>query len=114
MGEEEEPKTYWEAVDGPNGQVLKEAVDRTIDSLGRAGTWDMVDKVEGRKEVGSKWVYKVKRLADGSIDKIKARLIAQSFTQFPSFDFDETYVAIVRFDSLKLLLSNIAVQGGRP
>jgi hypothetical protein len=32
----------------------------------------VVDKIEGGKEVGSKWVFKVKRLADGSIDKFNA------------------------------------------
>jgi hypothetical protein len=56
-------------------------VDKELDSLDSARTWDVVDKVERGKEVGSKWVFKVKRLADGSIDKFKARLVAQSFTQ---------------------------------
>jgi hypothetical protein len=36
----------------------------------------MVDKVDGGKEVGSKWEFKVKRLADGSINKFKAQLVA--------------------------------------
>jgi hypothetical protein len=55
-------------------------VNRKLDSLDRAGTWDVVDKIEGGKEVGNKWVFKVKRLADESINKFKARLIAQGFT----------------------------------
>jgi hypothetical protein len=49
-----------------------EAVDKEMDSLDRARTWDMVDKVERRKEVGSKWVFKIKRLVDGSVNKFKA------------------------------------------
>jgi hypothetical protein len=77
-------------------------VDKELDSLDRAGTWNMIDKIEGGKEVSSKWVFKVKRLADGSIDKFKARLVAQGFTQCPGFDFDKTYVAIVYFDFLQL------------
>jgi hypothetical protein len=85
-------------------------VDKELDSLDSAGTWDVVDKVDGGKEVGSKWVFKVKRLADRSIDKFKAQLVAQGFTQPPSFDFDETYAHIVHFDSLGLLLANTAVQ----
>jgi hypothetical protein len=72
-------------------------VDKELDSLDRAGTWDVVDKVEGGKEVGSKWVFKVKRLADGSIDKFKARLVAQGFTQYPGFDFDKTYRSCCSF-----------------
>jgi hypothetical protein len=82
-----------------------------LDSLDRTGTWDVVDKVEGGKKVGSKWVFKVKKLADGSIDKFKARLVAQSFTQCPGFDFDKTYAPISYFDSLQLLLAITAVQG---
>jgi hypothetical protein len=78
--EEEGPKEYWNTANGPNGQLWKEAVDKKLDSLDRTGTWDIVDKVEGRKEISSKWVFKVKRLADGSIDKFKARLVAQGFT----------------------------------
>jgi hypothetical protein len=70
--------------------LWKEALDKELDSLDRARTWDMVNKVEGGKEVGSKWIFKVKRLADGSIDKFKAQLVAQNFTQRPSFDFDKT------------------------
>jgi hypothetical protein len=52
--------------------VWKEVVDRELDSLDRAKTWDIVDKVKKGKQVGSIWVFKVKRLADGSIDKFKA------------------------------------------
>jgi hypothetical protein len=83
MVEEDELKGYWEAVNKPNGQSWKKAVDKELDSLERAGTWDIVDKIEEGKEVGSKWVFKVKRLADGSIDKFKAQLVAQGFTQSP-------------------------------
>jgi hypothetical protein len=90
--------------------VWKEAVDRELDSLDRARIWDVVDKVDGGKEVGSKSVFKIKSLADGSIDKFKARNVAQAFTQYPDFDFDKTYAAVVYFDSLRLLLPIIAVQ----
>jgi hypothetical protein len=68
-----------------------------------------VDKFEKGKEVGSKCVFKVKRLADRSIDKFKARLVAQGFTQCPGFDFNETYAPVVYFDALQLLLAITAV-----
>jgi hypothetical protein len=94
--------------------LWKEAVDKELDSLDRAETWDMVDKVEGGKEVGHKWVFKMKKLADGSIEIFKARLVAQGVSQSPGFDFDETYAPVVRFDSLRLLLAVTAVQGWHP
>jgi hypothetical protein len=58
--DEKEPKSYWEEVNEPNGQVWKEAMDRELNSLDRAGTWHVVDKIEGGKEVGSKWAFKIK------------------------------------------------------
>jgi hypothetical protein len=39
MVEEEEPKSYWEAVNGPNGQLWKEAVDKELDCLDMG--WDL-------------------------------------------------------------------------
>jgi hypothetical protein len=98
-------------VNGPNWEGWKEAVDRELDSLDRARTWDVVDKVEEGKEVDSKWVFKVTRLEDGRIDKFKARLVAQGFTQCPGFNFDKTYATVIYIDSLQLLLAITAVQG---
>jgi hypothetical protein len=46
MGEEEDPKGYWDAVNGPIVQLCKEAVDLELDSLYRARPWNVVDKVE--------------------------------------------------------------------
>jgi hypothetical protein len=54
MAEKEKPKGYWDVVEGLNGQLWKEAVDKELDSLDSAETWDVVHKVEGGNEVGSK------------------------------------------------------------
>jgi hypothetical protein len=112
--DEEEPKSYLEAFNGPNGDLWKEAVEKELGSLDKARTWDVVDRVARKKEVRSRWVFKVKRLADGSVDKFKVRFVAQGFSQRPGFDFDETYTPVVWFDSLHLLLAITAVQGWRP
>jgi hypothetical protein len=85
-----------------------------LDSLDTARTWDVGDKVDGGKKVGGKWVFKVKRLADGSIDKFKARLVAQDFPQDPGFDFDKTYTPVIGWWSLRLLLTITVIQDWHP
>ena len=50
--------------------------------------WDLVELPEGQKAVGSKWVFKTKRNADGEIEPYKARLIVQGFLQKFGSDYD--------------------------
>lgn len=45
----------------------------------------------GRKPVTNKWVFKLKRNAQGEIEKYKARLVARGFSRQEGFDFNETY-----------------------
>lgn len=54
--------------------------------------------------VGSKWVFKIKWNPDGSIERYKARLVAQGFSQVPGHDFNETFAPVARYDILRILL----------
>jgi hypothetical protein len=93
--EYEKPKGYWAVVNRTTRQLWIEAVDKELDSIDRAGTWDVVDKFERENKVGSKWVIKEKRLADGSIDKFKVRYVVQNFTQCLGFDLDKTLTPLL-------------------
>ena len=70
----EEPTSYVEAVDSPNNKEWMDAMKDELESMARNKVWDLVDLPPGRKVIGNKWVFKVKRRTDGSIDKFKARL----------------------------------------
>ena len=50
-------------------------------------------------------MYKVKTGADGSVQRYKARLVAQGFTQQYGTYFDETFCPVVRQESLRLLMA---------
>ena len=50
-------------------------------SLQESEVWELVELPTDRKPVGSKWVFKVKTDEDGNVERFKARLVAQGFTQ---------------------------------
>jgi Reverse transcriptase (RNA-dependent DNA polymerase) len=50
-------------------------------SLQKAGTYSLVQLLRHRRAIGSKWVFRTKRGADGSIIKYKARLVSKGDAQ---------------------------------
>ena len=42
-------------------------------------TWDLIPLPANRQAIGYKWVFRVKEIVDGSINKFKARLVAMGF-----------------------------------
>ena len=42
--------------------------------------WEVVSRPKGKKVVGSRWIYKVKHVVDGSVEKYKARFMAKGFS----------------------------------
>ena len=72
--------TYGNAMASVDADHWQQACQSEIDSLMLNNTWTLVKLPTGRKAIGSKWVFKVKENVDGSIDRYKARLVAQGFS----------------------------------
>lgn len=65
----------------------------------------MVELPNGRKPVGSKWVFKKKLNAVGKVEKYKARLIAKGYSQVGGIDFGENFSPVAKLTSIRFLLS---------
>ena len=80
-------------------------MDREIATLQAAGTWIDIPRPFDKNVVGSKWVFCIKRKADGSIDKYKACLVAWGFTQIYEVDYLSTYSPIAKLTSFCTILA---------
>jgi hypothetical protein len=74
---DEEPTTFEEAV--KKGQ-WKEAMTKEHKSIMKNEVWEIVPRPKEKSVVTSKWVYKIKHAADGSVDKYKERFVARGFS----------------------------------
>jgi hypothetical protein len=107
---DDSPKSYAEAMTRPDAQKYHEAACDEIKSLVDNGTWELAQLPPGRKAIGCRWVFLIKRKSDGSIDRYKARLVAKGFSQRPGFDFDETYASTVKWATLRAILALAALE----
>jgi hypothetical protein len=100
-----DPKSLLQAQKRSDWPKWKAAMDIEMATLERAGTWRDVPRPQGKNVVGSKWVFRIKRKADGSIEKYKARLVARGFTQVYGEDYFNTYSPVARLCSFRLILA---------
>jgi hypothetical protein len=82
-------------------------------SIMKNDVWEVVPRPEGKSVVGSRWIYKIKHAANGSIEKFKARFMAKGFSQKEGVDYDETFAPIARYTSIKVVISLAARWVGR-
>jgi len=61
----EAPTSYVEAIDSPNHKEWMDAMRDELDSMARNEVWELVDLPPGQKDIGNKWVFKVKHQPDG-------------------------------------------------
>ena len=66
---------------------------------------------QGKKVVGSRWIYKVNHVADGSVEKYKALFVEKGFSQKEGIDYEETFAPVPRYSSIQTIISLGAEMG---
>jgi len=105
-----ELRTWAQAMKSPYAKEWKAAADEEYAALLRNNTWEIVKLPPGKKPIGSRWVWLIKRRADGTIDRFKARLVAQGFSQKPGLDYVEVFAPTCRMAALRLILAIAAIE----
>lgn len=105
------PCNIYEALSSPHAQQWLEAINKEMEAHQANGTWELTQLPEGRKTIGSRWVFIVKRNSDGTIDCYKACLVAQGFTQTPGVDYNQTFSPTTHLSALRTILAKAALNG---
>lgn len=97
-----EPRGFKSASKDPKWMA---AMVDEIEALNQNNTWTLVPRPSSMNVVGSKWVLRVKYHADGSIERYKARVVAQGFTQITGLDYSHMFSPVVKASTVRIVLS---------
>jgi hypothetical protein len=105
-----EPSSFQEAVQDP---TWVDAMVEEYDSIVKKSAWEIVPRPIDKSMVGLTWIYKVKQVVDGSVEKYKARFVARGFSQIRGIDCDESFAPVARYSSIRSILALSTQMGWR-
>ena len=86
-------------------QHWKDAMTEEYNSILKNDVWDIVPSPKNKSVVSSKWLFKIKHAANGSIDKYKTRFVARGFSQKEGIDYEENFSPVDRYTSVRTFLA---------
>lgn len=103
-----EPTTFTQAL---KDLKWRQEMSDEFNALVRNDTWELEPPSALQNIVGCKWVFRIKRLPDGSIDMYKARLVAKGFHQRPGIDYYDTFSPVVKPTTICVVWSLVVSRG---
>ncbi|KAK9823470.1 hypothetical protein WJX72_002956 [[Myrmecia] bisecta] len=97
-----------EALQSSQAAEWTQAMDEEMESLRANNTWTLERAPGIVTPIPVKWVFKIKKDANGSIERYKARLVAKGFRQREGVDYDEVFAPVSKHATLRTLLAVVA------
>ncbi|GJS78102.1 putative ribonuclease H-like domain-containing protein [Tanacetum coccineum] len=97
-----EPKKLIRALKDPS---WIEAMQEELLQFKLHQVWTLMDLPNGKRDIGTKWVYRNKKDKRGIVIKNKARLVTQGYTQEEGIDYDEVFAPVARIEAIRLFLA---------
>ncbi|GKA07771.1 putative ribonuclease H-like domain-containing protein [Tanacetum coccineum] len=99
---QEEPKKLIHALKDPS---WIEAIHDELLQFKLQKVWTLVELLNRKRAIGTKWVFRNKKNERGIMIKNKARLVAQGYTQEEGIDYDEVFAPVARIEAIRLFLA---------
>jgi hypothetical protein len=106
--QEVEPTCFEHVVRNPKWD---NAMDEKMVMLDVNVIWELVALPKDKKEIGCKWVYKIKHNADGSMNRYKARLVAKGYAQIYGINYEETYSPVAKMTTVRAIIAMAIAKG---
>ena len=98
------PKTIREALSGRDSELWTKSGIAEVNNFLKRGSWKFVKKEdikkEGRKIIGTKWVFKIKNEPNGDL-RYKSRIVTKGYMQIPGVDYTERFSPVAQATSLR-------------
>ena len=101
------PRGYKSALSGAWAEYWKAAIDKELAGLIALRTWDLIPLSQvprGSNLMNCHYVFDVKRLRDATVEKFKARLVADGNTQKFGVDYDRIFATVIKSATIRLVL----------
>nr|GEY18644.1 putative ribonuclease H-like domain-containing protein [Tanacetum cinerariifolium] len=99
---QQEPKKVIQALANPS---WIEAMQEELLQFKLQKVWTLVDLLNGKRAIGTKWVFRNKKDERGIVVRNKARLVAQGYTQEEGIDYDEVFAHVPMIEAIRLFLA---------